>query len=239
MKDHEAHVSDLRWDRLLAGELSHEEQEAVEAHARQCDACRRRQRELEAQHEAFAKRAFALAPKRPKRLTGWAWGPAAVLAAAAAVLLVLRMPEAPNAPDEETRVKGAAVHLLLSHGRPGALEPLASGDTIHAGDYLQAGYSASQDGFGAVLSRDGAGEAFVYVPSTGDRMVPLPAGKERSFPESTLLDDVVGAERIVLLWCDTDHSVQPMIDALRADRPIVAPPGCETRELQLSKRGAP
>jgi hypothetical protein len=238
MKDHEAHVSDLRWDRLFAGELSKEEQEAVEAHAQQCPACRQRQQELTAQRDAFAQRPFAFVPKRPKRLTGWAWGPVAVLAAAAAVLLVLRTPSLPNAPAEETRVKGTAVHLLLSHGRPGALETLAAGDIIRAGDYLQAGYSASQDGFGAVLSRDGAGEAFAYVPSTGNRMVPLPAGKERSFPESTLLDDVVGNERVVLLWCGTDHPLQPMLDALRADHPVVPPPDCEARELQLEKRGA-
>ncbi len=152
---------------------------------------------------------------------------------------MLRMPTSPIGLDDGVRVKGSGIQLLRTRGRPGALEPLATGDTIHPGDYPQAGYSANQDGFCAVFSRDGAGEAFSNVPSTGESMVPLPAGKERSFPESTVLDHVVGSEIVVLLWCDADHSLQPMLDALHLNQSVVAPLGYEKRELLLNKRGAP
>ncbi len=226
MTDHD-HISDLRWDRLLAGELSPEQQAAITAHSTTCTSCAARRREIEAARDAFSTRPpMAFAPRRSR---WWLGAPVAALAAAALVVILIR-------PGTETeRTKGHGPALLLAAGRPGALAPIATSDTIHAGDYLQAGYSASRDGFGAVLSLDGAGSASAYVPATGDALVALPAGTDRSFPGSTVLDDVIGTERIAIVWCDAARPLAPLIAELKATQRIANRDGCTIRLVTLEK----
>jgi len=243
------HVSDLQWDRLLAGDLSAVADNAAHAHAARCAACASRLRELTAERDAFWIR-WSEVPRSRARRRRW---PSALVplaaAAAAAALIALRV--RPREGDSGERPKGSilkvpspetiASHgpaLLLSAGRPDALPPVASGDVVHPGDYLQAGYTATRDGFGAVLSRDGVGSVTAYVPPGGDAMVPLAAGVERSFPQSTILDATLGGERIVIVWCETEHPFTPLLAALRADRPISAPGDCVVREVTLEKRAA-
>lgn len=220
------HISDLRWDRLLAGELADDTRREVLAHAATCERCAARHREIEA---------LATVPLPPlavpRRSRWWLAAPISALAAAAVAMIVLRTP----GDDDGARTKGGGTALLLSAGQPGALAPLADGDTVHAGDYVQAGYSAARDGFGAVLSRDGAGTASVYVPGTGDAMVPLPAGTERSFPSSTLLDAVTGTERIALIWCATPAPLAPLVAELRATDHLADRAGCTIRVVTLTK----
>jgi hypothetical protein len=233
------HVSDLQWDRLLAGELSADAGDAARAHAAGCAACEARLRTLTAERDAFRLRpiAFPLA-HAPRRRWRWWLAPLAPLVAAAAVLLVLRAREGePGEPGE--RPKGTGPVLVLAAGQPGALVPVGAGDLVRPGEYLQAGYTAARDGFGAVLSRDGAGSVMTYVPARGDAMVALPAGADRSFPQSTVLDDVVGAERIAIIWCEAAHPLEPLLADLRAGRPLAAPAGCTVRELALDKRAGP
>jgi len=230
--DREPHVSDLRWDRLLAGELPDDARDAAHAHAAACASCGARLRELTAEREAFKLRPVGFALRAPARRPRWWWGaPLAALAAVAAVVVIVRAPTAPG-----ERTKGDAIKLLLSAGRPGELVPLAAGDTIQPGDYVQAGYSAPRAGFGAVLALDGAGAALAYVPASGATMIALPAGTERSFPQSTVLDDVVGRELIVVLWCDRAHALGPLLDELRTTRQVAAPAGCASRAVALDKR---
>lgn len=243
------HVSDLQWDRLLAGELAAETSATANAHAARCTACAARLRELTAERDAFLVRPIAIPLSRPRRR----WLPALIpVAAAAAVLIALRVRPGPGEVTLRTKGSVGSVHvtgepaslevdgtaLLLSAGRPDALRPVATGDVVHPDDYLQAGYTASRSGFGAVLSRDGAGSATAYVPSGGYTMVPLVPGRERSFPLSTILDATLGKERIAIVWCETAHPLAPLLAALRDGRPIAAPDDCTVREVMLDKRGA-
>ncbi|HEY6036630.1 MAG TPA: hypothetical protein VIV58_20275, partial [Kofleriaceae bacterium] len=57
------HVSDLRWDRLVAGELTDAERADALAHADACAACANRRAEIRAGFEAFA----TVAPALPRR----------------------------------------------------------------------------------------------------------------------------------------------------------------------------
>lgn len=245
------HVSDLQWDRLLAGELAVEAEAAAHVHAARCTACAARLRTLTAERDAFRVRPIAIPLSRPRRR----WLPALIpVAAAAAVLLALRVRPGPGDDGPAVRTKGRmhvaserpeilspAIHgtaLLLSAGRPEALLPVASGDVVRPGDYLQAGYTATRSGFGAVLSRDGAGSVTAYVPPGGENMVPLAPGRERSFPLSTILDATLGDERIAIVWCETAHPLAPLLAALRDGRPIAAPEDCTVRVVTLDKRGA-
>ena len=229
------HISDLAIDRLLAGELSAAARGELEAHTRECERCAARLAELTTDHEAFAQRPMPIALGRAKRQRSRIWLAAPIVAVAAAALLVLAWPRE-RAPSE--RVKSGETTLLLWAGTPGQLRPVATSDVIHSGEHLQASYTTKRDGVGAVLSIDGAGGAFTYVPAEGDAMVTLPAGRERPFPASTLLDDVTGRELVAIVWCEHAVPISPLLAELKATQDLAAPPGCVVRIVTLEKQAA-
>lgn len=239
MTDLDNHISDLRWDRMFAGELPATDCDEAKTHAASCARCGARLRELEAEREAFVFRPVAVKfdaaapPARGRWRRGAPFATFAALAAAAmVVLVVIRKPEV----SERERTKGTdAPALMLFAGPSNALAQVGASDTIRSRQYLQAGYTSKRDGFGAVLSIDGAGQASIYVPAEGETMVALPAGIEKSFPTSTLLDDVVGAEQIAIVWCEAAHPVGPMLEELRGTKAITARAGCTQRIVALSK----
>ena len=225
------HVSDLRWDRLLAGELADAERADVLAHAEACPACAARRVEITAGFDAFATVAPALPARRRRHLSYVAVG--AVVAAAAAVVLVVRAPSSPGG----TRTKGGAgPTLMLAAGARERLVPVVSGDRVQPGDSLQAAYTTTRDGFGAVLSRDGSGATAAYVPAEGEAMVALPAGTLRSFPGSTILDDVVGTQVVAIVWCETIRPIAPLLSELRESGTVTAPSGCTVDRVVLEVR---
>jgi hypothetical protein len=244
MSDDHVHVSDLQWDRLLAGELSGAVADEVFAAAQSCPTCAARRAELMREHDAFAARApFALsererakgndeASKRALRRSRW-WLAAPALLAAAVLLLVAWPRSSSDVPGE--RPKGDGPVLVLEAGPRQFLKAVATGDFVIPGDYVQAGYTTTRAGFGAVLGRDGSGAANVYVPSRGDVMVALPAGTRSSFPESTELDSVLGKEILVVVWCETARPLAPLVAELRAHGDIPEQPGCWHRRVILTK----
>jgi len=232
--DH-SHVSDLRWDRWLAGELSPGQTAEAIAHADSCATCGARMRELTAERDAFRLRPVDVRFTRPARRAYWIGAAATALAAAAAIVIVVgRRGEVPG-----ERIKGGGPSLVLAAGRAAQLTPISSGDVVHPDDSLQAAYTSDRDGFGAVLARDGAGAVMTYVPSRGDAMVALPAGVDRSFPESTVLDRVVGSERVFVVWCELARPLAPLLGELRATGEVTAPEGCHVRRIVLEKRVRP
>jgi hypothetical protein len=232
----EGHVSDLRWDRMLAGELAEVERAELLAHAEACPACAARRTEITAGFDAFANVAPALPRRAPRRTLVAAI--ATVVAAAAGVMLVVHLRSSSPIDGERTK-GGTGPHLLLAAGARARLAPVMSGDRVMPGDSLQAAYTATSDGFGAVLARDGSGAASAYVPAQGDAMVALPAGTLRSFPGSTILDEVVGAQVVEIVWCDTAHPLAPLIAELRATGSVTPPAGCTVERVELEVRGAP
>ena len=229
MTDH-THVSDLRFDRLLGSELAGDAKAAVLAEAAACATCTARLAELTRDRDAFAQRTPFVVPRA--RSQRWWLAAPAVLAVATAIVLVVR---GRGDGDLDARPKGGGPHLVLAAGPPGRLAAVSVSDRIHPGDYLQAGYTTDRPGFGAVLSRDGSGKANAYVPSRGDIMIALPAGVNRSFPESTVLDLVVGEEAVVVLWCAAPRPLAPILAELEARGAITAPRGCTDRLIVLDK----
>lgn len=238
MSEPHAHVSDLTWDRLLAGELAGEAKAEALAAADACATCEARYAELRREQAAFA-RPFAASESsqsvgslRPSRW--WLAAPALVVAAAAIVLVM--WPRSPAEPGAGERLKGGeGPELLVEAGPREFLKAVATGDFVTPGDFVQAGYTATRDGFGAVLGRDGTGASSVYVPSSGDAMVALPAGTRRSFPESTELDRVLGKEIIVVVWCETARPLAPLVAELRAHGDLPELDGCWHRRVILTK----
>lgn len=244
------HVSDLRWDRLLAGELPEDQATEARTHAAGCERCGSRLTELTAGRDAFTvnRTPFDLARDRdisalpqviafaPRRKRGvWIGVAGAIVAAAAIVFLVVR----PRGPDAGERSKGGGPDLVLVVTRDARQIPVSSRDQVFPNDVLQAGYSSTRDGFGAVLARDGAEGVFAYVPSSGDQMLALPAGDNRTFPQSTTLDDVVGQERVVVVWCEAPRPIAPLLAELRTSGEVTAPDGCVVRRIDLAKQAHP
>jgi anti-sigma factor RsiW len=222
------HISELRWDQLLAGELSAEARADAEAHAKTCDACQARFDEISKQREAYR---FRLPKKRSLK---WTMPIAGALAVAAAAMLVLKFTG--QEPDESVvgeSTKGGKVEVMLFSGQPDKLVEVS--EQIFAGDVLQAGYTSPVDGYGAVLSLDGAGNANTYVPAVGNAMVLLPAGERRSFPASTQLDDVLGTERIAVIWCHRVLPLEPLVEELKRTSEISRREGCAIRVVAVAK----
>ncbi|KYF72960.1 DUF4384 domain-containing protein, partial [Sorangium cellulosum] len=162
---------------------------------------------------------------------------ASALAAAAAALLFFRAaPDpaggAPESPGE--RIKGAnRIGFYVKRG--GSVQPGGAGERLHPGDAIQFTYSATEALYLVILSVDGASQASVYYPS-GPVAARIEPGRDVLLPQSTVLDDTLGAERFYGLFCAEAVAVEPLRAALAAhpDAPP-APPGCDVDALTAEK----
>ena len=221
------HVSDLTWDRLHAGSLAPALVDQVRHHAAACSSCAARGAALDAAHRRFI---AAPPPLRASRVHAWRVMVPAFAVAAAALVVVLVGGER-----EATRMKGGfGVTVFAGRGRDAV--PLGAGDAIFPGDRLQLSYSAPRDGHLAVLSIDGADRVEAYFPSS-ETTWPAAAGHQIALPVSTELDDVLGDERLWIVFCDRPRPLAPLI-AVLAERGVAAepPPGCEVQRLRFAKR---
>ncbi|WP_437730772.1 DUF4384 domain-containing protein [Sorangium sp. So ce1335] len=252
--------SDLRLDRLLAGELESAEQQATRAHLDGCARCAARFAALEAGRAAFLADppplrlpAAAPAARRPLARSLFpavtaALGAAAVLAAA----LFVHQPPAPPAPprgdapgatlapaEQGTRTKGAGGRIGFYVARGEVVSPGGPGEVVHPDDRLQFTYSAAEAGYFALLSVDGAGKGSIYYPA-GDVAAPIQPGEGVPLPSSVVLDGTLGAEVLYGLFCDAPVALEPLRAALESapERPP-APAGCRVDRVSLDKRAAP
>ncbi|HUS63414.1 MAG TPA: hypothetical protein VMZ28_02685 [Kofleriaceae bacterium] len=227
-------VSDLRFDRMLAGEMDAAGAAEVRQHASGCVVCAARLREIEVDAAPLPSLPVrARAPRAPWFRRAFAL-PAFGLAAAAAVILLLVMRGDGDGDDGGTRLKGRAhLSLFVSHG--GEVRPAGPGDVVAPGDQLQLTYSAAQATYLAVLSVDGARQASVYFPDDATRAWRAEPGADVPLPRSTVLDEVLGRETLYLLTCDQAVELAPLLATLSAGRPPAAH-GCSIETVELEKR---
>jgi hypothetical protein len=223
------HVSDLTWDRMHAGQLAPGLADLARLHAARCAPCAARRAELEAAHRRFVAVPPALrAAVRPRR----AWRAIVpALAVAAVAIAIARIPDGAR-----ERSKGGFAVTAFA-GRDGDAVPLGTGDPIFPGDRLQLSYSAARPGHLAVLAIDGAGQVEVYFPAGATTTWAAEAGHRIALPASTELDDVIGEERLWVVFCERAQPVAPIVATVR-ERGIAAepPPGCEVQRLGFDKR---
>lgn len=246
----EACASDLRLDRLLAGELAPSEVRALEAHLVACAACAARRRELAAAHSAFPHEAGAFealgaamterpprseargAPRSGSRQRATVlrrvWAAAAIAAALGlGVSLVLRLMldvERPVATLEGgTRTKGEPLpSLRLLVRRAGDVFVLRPGEPLHPGDALRFELAASAAGHVAIVARDAVGAVGVY-----HGWAPVDAGEGQLLPGAVELDESLGRERIYAVWCARRVSLDGLMEAVRrAPEQPELPAGC-------------
>lgn len=227
-------ASDLRLDQALAGELSELERHAVELHLQECAPCRRRFDEFK-----FAKRHFVMTPPRAlaaapirRRRWGVAMG---TLAAAAAVLLIVRTPGAQlDPPSASVRIKGGArIGVFVRRGhevfRGSVTEP------VFPGDGLRFEFSYPRPAYVALIGIDKTHLSTVYYPQ-GPRMIEFEGGKAQLLDSAVELDETLGTERFYGVFCQHSYDVKVAQQAIQQqpEAPHL-PPDCEASELQLTK----
>ncbi|MDI1481225.1 DUF4384 domain-containing protein [Polyangium sp. y55x31] len=240
----ESCLSDLRLDRLVAGELDAAAGGEARVHLEGCARCKARLAEIEAGRAAFLADLPPLPAARPsaevRRLARWAPRVAVVLAAAAAFAFWFRArPPGDDAGEPGTRIKGRPrVGFYVKHGD--AVTPGAAGEIVYPGDTLQFTYTMQRDdAYFALISVDGARKASVYYP-TAPRAVRITRGNDVPLEQSTVLDAVLGAETTYALFCADPIELEPLRVAFEAtpDSPPM-PAGCEVDRVSFVKRPAP
>ncbi|WP_373048629.1 hypothetical protein [Vulgatibacter sp.] len=205
-------VSDLTLDRFLAGELEETpEGMQVQAHLATCSRCAGRKASFEADAERFDEEIFvqglaaqaARKAKAPARRIPFASIMGAVAAAAAVVLVVVL----PKNEEMGYRSKGGGALELIARTQDGNVERVLPGDPLAPGDAIRFEVSAPEEAWVAIVGVDSAQVVTPYVQGAS-----LPAG-EQVLPGSIVLDETLGAERIVAVFCDGPVATEKLVDA--------------------------
>jgi hypothetical protein len=231
--------SDLALDLLLAADLDEVRALVLHEHFAACVTCSARFASISAFRDEVANTLPRLAEfdaTRPRPLNrarssgGW-WGGA--LAVAAAVALWVGHGPTAHSPLDGTRAKGS-VRLGFYVKRGEQVFRGGPGELLRPGDAIEFSYEAPSDGYLAVLSVDGAGQASVYYP-VGSRARALTAGSHL-LEQSTTLDAVLGRETLYALWCDGPAELEPLRRALESSAALPVSPGCRIESLAVEKR---
>ncbi|HUS65302.1 MAG TPA: hypothetical protein VMZ28_12195 [Kofleriaceae bacterium] len=236
-------VSDLRLDRMMAGELAEEDARSARGHIDGCAMCAARLAEVEADRASFraAPPALALpagavsaAAREPAwvRLRRWLWPATAVLAAAAALLVWRVAGRGAGNGGDTTRLKGRD-HLGFYVKRGDAVARGAGGEVLRPGDTVRFTYTAQQRGYLAIASVDGAGQVSVYH-ADGERAAAIEPGEDAALPGGVELDAVLGAETVYGFFCRAPVAVGAVRAAVAGGH--VELEGCVVDRLTWEKR---
>jgi hypothetical protein len=259
-------LSDYRRDKLLARELSPDEERAARAHVAGCARCAERVREAEGDAARFAGEAprwgevaAAVAPERlpgvpellrarRRRFLGLASAGMAA-AAAAVLLLVVRGPAPPSSGtgagasvgvEAGTRTKGRPrprIGFFVKRG--GAVWAGGPAETLRPGDAVRFTYSSDALRFLAIVGVDGKGQGHVLYPSAA-KAARAPAGRQVALPESVVVGAVRGRERVLAVFCDRAIDVEPLQRAWLANlNGAAVPEGCTHDVLTWDQQDGP
>jgi hypothetical protein len=203
-------LSNLSLDRLLAGEPGPRWD-----HVNSCARCRARLERLK--QASRVPESFIVDGIRRTRRRMWTRraGIATSFAVAATLLLLTtRVPPLPPAPEGE-RLKGAALSLGVYVRRgSGVVVAAQSPAAVAPGEQIRFEVTSSQPGFLGIVGLDAAGAVTPYVAS-GGRLRKLGAGRQL-LDGSILLDDTLGPERLIAVWCKDDRATRDIVEAARA-----------------------
>ncbi len=201
-------------ERYLAGDLQGEALTKVERALADSPSERARLEALRADSAAFLIKhpPGPIAAKLEGSKTSWRRWFMPIFAAVAALFLVtVFFPRA----DDEVTVKGAIALSAFRQGADGAVHELQPGEVVRPGDRLRFSVKASEDGFLAVLSRDGAGHPSVYFPFGGATAAPHRAAQPL-LAEAVQLDAVLGPERVWAIFGKTSFELEPLVVQVKA-----------------------
>jgi hypothetical protein len=210
-------LSALQLDRWMLGELRQTESELVSIHLSGCGRCARMVDAMRAHRDATQLprlRLLTVAPTIPtdeQRRPPRRWK---VRAAAA------------------SKGPGFAIAMYVQH--EGEVRRVGPGETIAAGDAVRFAVTAPVKAYVAILSLDAAGGASIYYPA-GRTAQQVPAGDDLPLPLGTRLDETVGQERVVGLFCSSPVELEPL--RVRLENGIAAfPHECQVTQWTFVKR---
>lgn len=218
------HLGELTLRCWLAGELSVERANALDAHLSACSLCRTKLRGLteeqrnfqrEIPFERFAggvERARRVPRPRPHSL--WSLGLAGVLAAAAVTVFFVRVPAHPH-----NAVKGASVEATLriasGNGSVQRIAPPGSHELLERGDRIRLGYKTDHPRYLAALSVDERGVVSPLYPETGPALSVTAAAETVYLPDSIEFTGE-GREKVFLFLARNPFDLQAAKQAVTA-----------------------
>jgi hypothetical protein len=259
--NHSTHLSDLRLDQMLAGELDPPSEAALRAHLVACVPCTHRHGALAAgaaqirSDPRFAalgpvirERLVAVdaRPERPQaRRRNWTTGVFATCAIAAAIIVLVRRPDTAVVAGGATaglRIKGDLAMDVFVRRAGGAapVETLLAGDPVHPGDQLRARVRAATRGHFGVFAVD---SPTAPAPAVGGYLPLLLDGADA-------LDAAPGRELLLGVLCPSPRKKEAVaadlstaLTATGGDPDRLdwrqAVPGCAVTSLWLRKAAAP
>ena len=199
------HLSALVIDELALGALPELEAARARVHLDHCPACRDERDTAAALRAEFRPRALHVAPKRR-----WWWLLAPALAATAVIaVLVQRQPVEPD-----LMIKGDASWQVFARRGERTFQ-VHDGAALAAGDRVRFVVVPDKARYLLVASIDGSGHASVYFPFDGTQSGKL-EGARVELPDSIVLDDSHGPERLFALFSDDPLEASAVAEQLRA-----------------------
>jgi len=246
-------LPDLSLDQLLSHELPPALERAAQTHLAECSSCSARHAELVAERANFAEqmptldallgpRAESLGkPARPRSSRTWlnlALSAAAVLALGVGLGRLLedergRDPIATRG-EPDTRTKGSGVAFGFVVRRGGNTLAGDAAQVLHPGDVLRFTLSSARPVYAGVWGIDALGRPSLYQAQPELSLVQ--AGQRQALPEAVELDESLGEEHLVLVYCETAAPTLAITSALGAspEAPQL-PAGCNRESLGIRK----
>jgi hypothetical protein len=165
----------------------------------------------------------------------WATASAALVAAAAVALLIWN-----RVPVEDELLRKGSDFALEAFAK-GADKPreVGDGDVVHPGERLGFRVRSQEPGFVLIAGVDDLGHAYPCHPPSGLAAPWEPSTTAVVVEGAVELDDAIGAERIVALWCPDRFAFEDIVTTLkagaRAELPLLRA-GCAQREIVLEKQ---
>lgn len=226
-------LSAFRLDRWMMGELPPPDAESVKEHLSGCPTCTETVTGMRTVREevrtlplpSIPGMAPLARPRTPRLVVA-----GLALALAASLVVALR----PDAPVDRLKGSGVALGMYVQHGDE--VRRAGPGEVVSPGDAVRFSITTPVPSYVAVLSVDPAGRAFIYFPE-GGRTVRVPAGPEVPLPLGTRLDQSIGEERLLALFCTTPVELEPVRRTLeQAGEAAPIPPGCQGVQWSFVKR---
>lgn len=216
--------SDLGLHRLMVGEGSDVERQALRAHVDACRRCAARLAAFESVPLPPLRELPVPSPAAPRADTRRArrlprhFALAGVLAAAAFVLVIRSGDDAGRTPGNarDVRIKGELALGVVVQRPSGETERLASRAELRAGDVIRFELAHAGPGHAAVVGIDGRRTVSVYIPQQGGPPPFLASAGTTVLPGAIRLDDAPGAERLFGLLCAETISNDRIKEAARA-----------------------
>jgi len=243
------HLSHLALERVSGGELNEPQ---ITEHLASCIDCARALDHLKAHEQAFE-----LCPPSIKKTRPPISVYGSILAAAAGILIFVLVDKPIDVSTQQIgepgskwtqindgyRVKGGlSVEFFLE--RDNVVTQAVNGTTAHPGDRLGFRVSSNTAGHLMIAAIDGKNMPFLYYPqdSQGRSRAFGPSKDMVTLNQAVVLDDVLGEERLVALFCQEPFSFEELSQKLRATRrgesknTLLYPDSCRERTITMTKK---